>query len=51
MPSDSEISEASKVLHIWGGLRDRNLDDQAIVRRMLIAASDARIVDIKKENL
>ena len=41
-PSQREIDAASKVLHIWGGLRNRYLDNEAIVRRMLTAAAEAR---------
>jgi hypothetical protein len=36
-----EINAAVKMLYVWGGLRDRHLDADAIVAKMLVAAHNA----------
>lgn len=43
-PSEQEISSALRVLFLWGGLRDRHLDEQAIVTRMLVAAHNGKLL-------
>lgn len=40
-PTALQITKAVHILHIWGGLRDRHLDVDAIVSKMLTAALNA----------
>jgi len=40
--TQQEVDAAYGVLRTWGGLRDRHLDSEAIVRRMLLAAAKAK---------